>query len=872
MNKFIVTGMGLIVTLFLSVQVVAQKNANDFAANNWTMLSLSKQPPLTHQLTSKAKYSTSFELNISLLEQRLTTDETIIVSIPLPNGQFVKFKLTPALVMAPSLAQKYPSIRTFNGIQIDNSNHRGKFDIGPHGFHGLFSYQGEKVFIDPIYRDNNRQYHSYFKKYAQALTRTKLFSELSPREFYNTVKKPIKSVASKQVQHSLSTYRIAVSATAEYSRFHGGTKTLALAAIVTMINRLNDVFEQDLSLKLALVAQNDAIIFTDAATDPFDNTDNDIDVNDDVINNAIGINNYDLGHVVGTGGGGLAALGSVCSSYKAQGVTGSPVPTNDAFYIDFVAHELGHQFNANHTFNGTSGSCNDNRSASSAYEVGSASTIMGYAGICAEENLQNNSDPYFHIHSIDQIRSFVQSDLGCGSHVSKTNQIPSVNAGADFIIPARTAFTLLGQAGDAENDSLTYSWQEFDLGTASASKLAAQTDDGSRPLFRNFMPKNNAERTLPQLSDLVAEQSTFGETLPTTARNLNFRLVVRDSQNNLADDATIITVIASDSGFSIVEPSANAVWNSDQQVVVWNTTASELPPINCAQVDIWLSKDNGNNFAWLLLSKTPNDGSEVVNLPNLSTSMGRIKIACSDNIFFAFSPANISINANGSNFDSKPEFINQQPLSLDEDQSLTITKDDFVFVNNLQIDSVTVAAGNNYQVTQNTITPEQNFNGELMVAVTASKGEFTSDVFIASVAVIAVNDLPIALDDVVSVEQDSSNNSVNVLLNDSDIDNDVLTLTSINYSGAGSASISDNKINYSPATGFTGSDSVIYTLDDGSQGTSSATLTITVNAKTVVDSGNPTNNSGSSSGGSFWWSLLLWPVVLVRFYSKKAVV
>jgi len=860
----------LLTYLFLYNAQVYGQNFESHASPYWQQSNNAKAQKEKVQLSSASSYS-KFMLDIDLFRQSLNRSTSRLISIPLPNGSYVNFELFPTNVMAPDLARKYPTIRTFDGFELNNPQNRGKFDFTPHGFHGAFNYYGEKVYLEPIYQGDILTYQSYFRKNALPLNGVKSIKKFPPLQHALILNKhenvSLNSRTQSNAVATLLTYKIAISTTGEYSNFHGGTKELVLAAIVTLLNRINEVYQQDVAIQFELVAQNDAIIFLDAATDPFDNTDNDIDVNSDVINNAIGVNNYDIGHVVGTGGGGLASLGVVCGTFKAEGVTGSPVPTNDTFYIDFVAHELGHQFGANHTFNGTTSSCSGNRSSSSAYEVGSASTIMGYAGICGEENLQNNSDAYFHIHSVDQIRSFVQGPTGssCGTGIAKTNQTPVVDAGIDYTIPARTPFVLTGQATDAENDVLTYSWEQFDLGTASASKLEAQTDEGSRPLFRNFVPKPTASRSFPKLADLVNNHSSFGESLPTTDRDLNFRLVVRDTQGNLADDTAKISVVANNEGFHVIEPSVNANWNSGQQTVTWNTANSELAPINCSQVDIFLSQNSATSFEWVLVSQTPNDGNELVNLPHLITNQGRIKIACSDNVFFAINSSDISINSDGSYFDSKPEFIEQIVLTTAEDQSLTLNKRDFSFVNNLQIDTLIVGAGDNYQVNENTITPTVNFNGNLAVAVTATKGDFTSDVFMANVTVSAVNDLPISNNDSANVAQDSSNNIIDVIANDSDVDNDTLTLTTINYSGTGSASISDNQISYTPAAGFSGSETLTYIIDDGHQGSSSASVIITIKAKAVVDN----SNKGNSSGGSVWWLLSL--LLLAQFFSNFTV-
>jgi hypothetical protein len=824
-------------------------------------------------LTSLATADKSYALNINLLEQLLGDDEIIVMELPLPNGQFVSFKLSASQIMNSELAVKYPSIRTFTGYQLDKPEHQGNFDITPQGFHGVFTFEDDKVFIDPINRNNRLTYHSYFRKNAVPLSLQALGKRLAPRRYLSSVSNGQADENKLSEQNAKAaetiTYRIAVAATAEYSTFHNGTKESSLAAIVTMLNRVNEVYQRDLAIKLELVANNDSIIFLDATTDPFNNTDEDIDISTEVINNAIGVDNYDIGHVVGTGGGGLAGLGVVCTAAKAEGVTGSDSPTNDAFNIDYVAHEIGHQFGAEHTFNGALDACAGNRMGTSAYEPGSASTIMGYAGICGQQNLQNSSDPYFHLHSIEQINAFTRSGAGntCGGKSTQSNQTPSVNAGNDYTIPARTPFTLSGQATDAESDSLTYSWEQYDLGPQANTQADDNTDDGERPLFRVFSPKTLNERTFPALNDILSGNSTFGETLPTTNRDLNFRLVVRDNNGNVNNDAMKVTVISSAQGFSITEPNLGASWQGEEQTVIWQTANTQNAPVSCATVDILLSIDSGNNFSQVLVSETPNDGNQLVNFSNLTTEKARIKVVCNNNIFFAISSGDITINSSGITVETKPVFVSQKTLTVNEDQTLTLNKSDLTFSNDQSVDNITVVPGNDYQFDGLKVTPTENFNGELLVKLTAVKGSLISDEFIVTVAVSAINDAPVAEDDSASFVEDSNKNSIDVLANDNDIENNELTIKSVSYSGGGSVVIENNKLIYTPASGFSGAETLTYIINDGELDSVPATLSITVTAKPVVEPPvePPVEPKKSSSGGVSFYLLALMLVTIRRF-------
>lgn len=831
------------------------------------------------QVNSLALSSQQLSTNIAALNQiLLTSRDSIIVTLPLPDGNFADFELKPSAIVAGGLNEKYPNIKTFSGHELGKPDNHGRFDITPQGFHGLFRYGKETVFIDPQYRDSDARYISYFRKDAIPLNLANMPKRLPPKIRDNSQKALTgyahrdAAMASRdkdaQAQATqLKTYRIAISATGEYTQFHGGTKEKGLAAVVTMLNRVNDVYQADLAVKLELVANNDSLIFIDPNTDPFENTDADGEANTGVIDNAIGNGSYDVGHVVGTGGGGLAALGVICDvTAKGDGVTGSPSPTGDAFNIDYVAHELGHQFGADHTFNGLTDSCDGNRADTSAYEPGSGSTVMSYAGICGQQNLQDNSNPFFHSHSIDVIQAHITTGSGssCAQVSTTSNTNPEVNAGADYTIPARTPFVLTGSATDADGDTLSYDWQQYDLGPASAS-AAEQFDDGKRPLFRVWNPTSEPSRTFPRLDDLLLDKLTIGETYPQTTRELNFRLIVRDGNQGLSRDSMKISVIDTNQAFSVIEPAAGSSWANNSQVVSWNVANTASAPISCAKVNIQLSTNGGSSFDTDLAMGVDNDGSHEVSLPQITSNNARVKLSCADNIFFAVNNGNFSVAAGTSDQSIKITGL-KAPLTMDEDGELTLSTDMYQY-EGLTATSLTLQAGSNYQIDGTSVSPTADFNGDLSVLVIAHSGSIASEAFPTLISVTAVNDAPKAVNDTASVNQDSSNNIIDPLSNDSDIDTgDQLSLLSLNYTGQGTATIVNNKISYTPAAGFSGSETITYTLQDSSKATASAVVTITVNATdTGTGGGSGGETGGGSSGGALgFWLFILLPLLGAR--------
>ncbi len=595
-----------------------------------------------------------------------------IMEIPMPDGHMEKFRVWESSIMEPGLAAKFPEMRTFSGQGIDDPFATIRFDYNPYtGFHAqILSAVTGRVYIDPYANGDLTYYMSY---YTKDYTRDVKF-------ICEVVDVDIKKGNSSNIINavclgtSLRTYRLALACTGEYSVAVASPQPpsipLSAAAMLVSVNRVTGVYEKEVSLKMTLIANNDLLIYLNGATDPYSNTNGSamLGENQANIDAVIGTANYDIGHVFSTGGGGVAGLGVVCvTGNKARGVTGSPNPVGDGFDIDYVAHEIGHQFAANHPMAAGCGSS----PISTKFEVGSGTTIMAYAGICGGENIQPNSDPTFHAISFDEISNFISSGSGstCGVPTPTGNTLPVIDPlpNNNLSIPPGTPFTLTGTATDANNDPLTYCWEQWDLqGTQTWNAGATAPINNTVPLFKSRVPKTTGERTFPDMAVILAGfpanppsamGGLKGETLSPVARAMKFRLTVRD---NRAGGGGVVSLgsggcisatnfqinVVGTTPFTVTSPNGGESYSGGStQTITWNPAGTAAAPYNVTNVRISLSTDGGLTYPTVITASTPNDGTEALTIPSMTTTTARIKIEAVGNIFFDISNANFIITA-----------------------------------------------------------------------------------------------------------------------------------------------------------------------------------------------------------------------------------
>jgi subtilisin-like proprotein convertase family protein len=657
----------LLLSFAFALSVSAQSNYwNDVAERNIFL-------PQESEVAIAAQHYRSLQLDKVALEAvleaapmeftREASRRPVQVVLPLPDGQMETFEVVESPVMAPELAAKFPKLKAYAARSVERPYINARFDLSPYGFYALVHTPEGQVLIEPYATKQSAYYISYNIKDIQmdADPDASLACGLSMEDVLHAQQEDEVAVEERTALSfrsnepvELRHYRLALACTGEYAQQKGGTVESVMATFNTSVNLVNAIYLNDVAVRFELIPDNDEIVFLDPDDDPYNNTNNGaglLDQNVIAINSTLeDFTSYDIGHLFNgpCNTGGIAQLGSTCGPSRARGLC---CHYTNLTYIatQVMTHEIGHQFNANHTFNSCNGGTQ--RSGGDAYEPGSGSTIMSYQFLCGPDNVTDPVGEYFNTGSLEDMIRFYELSGGslCGERIPTENNHPVVTIDYEdgFWIPISTPFELNATGEDANGDALTYCWEQYDLGPEVSLGEASLNS----PLFRSFPPRPASNRVFPEIADVITGNTDDTEILPDYERDLTFRVTVRD--NNPIAGGLDWTEVAfkSDANagpFRVLTPVPDAPeelqWQGGEyREVNWDVANTTNNRVNCQYVDVLLSVDGGFTYPYTLLEGTPNDGSEFVTVPDVDTDDARIRVQASNNIFFNISEEDFTI-------------------------------------------------------------------------------------------------------------------------------------------------------------------------------------------------------------------------------------
>ena len=651
---------------------------NSYATDNHWKKFEGKTAPSRLPMTITPKDYRVFTLDqqkmLSFLSNLSTDyDQGQTIMLPTPDNKYRAFHVWKTPIMEEGLAAQHPEIQTFTAVAEDDQNVTAKLDYTLYGFRALV-YDGNSSFMIDPYSDNaDGFYISFYKNDFIAESRNHA-CEVGMHPDLNLFPSDnaTETVLGKGPRDLARThgnlrrvYRLAISCTGEYAQNAvgpGATKAQTLNKIISTVNRVNGIYEAEISVSMKIISANSDVVYVNPATDPYTcNTNlgcliNEVQTN---ITAVIGDQNYDLGHIVCTAGGGLAQLRAACAGGKARGTSTSSGPDD----FSTMLHEMGHQLGANHTFSANTGGCNGNGNEPTAYEAGAGISTMSYAGLCDPNNVGGEQN-FFHVNSLNEITTYLSGTGGtCGVSSPGTAPISLAALTDSFYIPKNTPFELTAPKATSTqpNAAITYSWEQYDLGNFGGT----EANNGSAtegPIVKCYLPDTSRTRSYPSYDRITSGEygtgaASAGQRLPTVARTVRFKLVARSKFQgwgtfNYIDSVVRLKVDAASGDFRVTSQATPETWEPfTQKRIEWSVGGTDQDSVKCKWVNIYLSRDNGKTFPYLLVSNAPNTGAYNVTVPNVFTTQGRVKVKGTGNVFFDINKGEITLNGDPTGID-----------------------------------------------------------------------------------------------------------------------------------------------------------------------------------------------------------------------------
>lgn len=570
--------------------------------------------------------------------------KTVSLDLPYLDGAYMTFEAIEANIMCASMRAKYPDIHSYDVVAKDNPNIRGKLTLTkdkfnvtlltPNGLTSIHSKTGSK--------------EVYIIEQGISPDDRGLLSGCAVTDDHSTTKTPSTQSSENKSKTVLSNgsfvrrYRLAIVTTGEFYRSNGNNDEDVVAAVVFSVDGIEAIFSTDLGIRFELL---DPFLYNDPSSDPFSPGGERTNQASSAISAVFGSNEYDFGHVFhnhnplnGWDSGGVAGLGVVCGPFKARGWSGS-FSNEDTGWIQLAAHEFGHMFGCPHTFNGDGGSCSDNISKSTSYEIGSGTTIMSYNGICgAGQNIpySGSLDSYFHANSLISAIEFINAGGRCAMQEETGNHPPDISAdrcGQVYTVPKNTSFLLSGQASDQDGDRLTFNWEQYDQSASTQGLIGSQAAaNANAPIFRSFPPSDSPIRYFPEMQNILNGTDDPFNVLSSVARTMNFKFVVRD--NHIGGGGVSIddlqVKVSSNGPLILTSPNGSESWQAgEMNTITWDMNGTAAL---CDSVDLLLTFDDGLTFTTIASRISYSaEQAEIMLSEGLSASNNaRLMIKCSD--------------------------------------------------------------------------------------------------------------------------------------------------------------------------------------------------------------------------------------------------